>query len=269
VLGSFPYPCWLDRDGQGYLQPLKRKPVQFAGPAVIYPINRVAATPLDRFTVVDVVRETLGVGPCQYILDVEGQGSQYRGMATCHARDTLRRIYGAGQQKQKTAEVERALTDVLVFVRHIRARIEDYVRFGHETLDYLKTQRRLHPELAGLIDELEKLAARIDAHVEARRDEIRTPAYVAALTDKFRAELMDAEGPEAVAGCKKITQAIVVVGSTQDELVGECRMAVKVLRQRAGLALATDPRAADLANEIRRRTQQILRNPTNHEAARH
>ena len=41
---------------------------------MIYPINRCRETPLEEFTVVDVVRATLGVGPCEYILDVEGQG---------------------------------------------------------------------------------------------------------------------------------------------------------------------------------------------------
>src|SRR5437660_861577 len=72
VLGTFPYPCWINKDGQASLQPLKSK-VRWAGPAVIYPLGRTSATPLDSFTVVDIVRATLGVGPCEYILDLEGQ----------------------------------------------------------------------------------------------------------------------------------------------------------------------------------------------------
>jgi hypothetical protein len=46
-------------------------------------------------------------------------------------------------------------------------------------------------------------------------------------------------------------------------------MAVKMVRQRAGLAMAVDPRAAELAKEIRQRAQEVLRSPAGHEGARH
>jgi hypothetical protein len=44
---------------------------------------------------------------------------------------------------------------------------------------------------------------------------------------------------------------------------------VKVLRQKAALAMAVDPRTAAVAGEIRSRTQAMLRNPTGYEAPRH
>ena len=69
--------------------------------------------------------------------------------------------------------------------------------------------------------------------------------------------------------CKRITAALVDIGGNQDELVGECRMVVKILRQQAALAMAADPRAAQIGREVRRRTQQMLRNPTSYEAPRH
>jgi hypothetical protein len=39
---------------------------------IIYPLGRVTATPLNVFTPIDLMRETLGQGPCEYILDVAG-----------------------------------------------------------------------------------------------------------------------------------------------------------------------------------------------------
>jgi hypothetical protein len=268
VLGSFAYPCWIDQGGRGHLQPLKRTPVTFDGPTLIYPINRIKPTPLDRFTVVDVMRATLGVGPCEYVLDVEGQGTSMKGRATCATRDLLNGIYAARQQKLKRAEIEKGLVDVLVFVRHIRGRIEDYVTFGHQILAYLQQQKAAHPELAESLGEMETLTRAIDRAVAARREKIKTPAYVAELTEKFRTTLVDYEGDDALARCKAITAAIVDVGGNQDELVGECRLAVRVLRQRAGSALAADPRTAELSQEIRRQTQVILRNATHYEAPR-
>ncbi|OHB83449.1 MAG: hypothetical protein A2V98_05670 [Planctomycetes bacterium RBG_16_64_12] len=268
VLGRFLYPCWVDQHGQGHLQPFASR-MRFEGPALIYPINRVPQTPLTALCVVDVVRATLGVGPCEYILDVEGQGTAMKGRATCANRDTLDPIYAAGRQKEERATIEESLTEVLIFVEHIRSRIDAYVDFGHQTLAYLDAQKKAHPELSDFLAEMESLTRAIDERFDARKDKIQTSQYVAGLTEKFRATLLDYEGPDALEKCKEITGAIVVVGGNQDELVGECRMAVKVLRQRAGLAMAADPRAAEIATEIRRRTQQILRAPTSYEAPRH
>jgi hypothetical protein len=268
VYGFFEYPCWLDREARGFLQPLK-KPVRFAGPAVIYPINRVRTTPLDQFTVVDVVRATLGVGPCEYILDVEGQGATRKGRATCATRDALKAIYAARQQRQRRAEIETILDEVVQFVTHIRNRIDQYVRFGHDLQKYLDEQQRAHPEWAASLEQLQSATRAIDTAFEKRRANIRTPQYVVDLTSDFRKTLLDNEGDDALPRCTKITEAIVVVGGNQDELVGECRNAVKVLRQRAGLIMAQQPEAAAIAKTIRDRTQQVLRNAASYEAPRH
>jgi hypothetical protein len=87
--------------------------------------------------------------------------------------------------------------------------------------------------------------------------------------ERFRQTMLDYEGPDAFQKCRQLTEALVEIGGNQDELVGECRWAVKVLRQRAALAAAQDPRLAQVAAEIRRRSQEVLRNPAGHEGARH
>ncbi len=268
VLGRFQYPCWVDNSGRGYLQPLAKK-MRFQGPAVIYPINRLSATPIDTFTIVDIVRATLGVGPCEYILDVEGQQKRSQGIATCTARSKLNDIYNRRLQKQKRAEVEKALVDVLAFVQHIRVRIEDYVDFGHEMVDYLAEQETEHPELAQPLSELETLVRQIDSYVANRKSAIGTPAQAVQLVAEFRTTLVDYEGDDAAEKCQAFGKAITRIGGGQDELVGECRMAVKILRQRAGLIMAVDPPMADICREIRLRTREALRNPTSYEAPRH
>ena len=269
VLGSFPYPCWIDRGGRGHLQPLRRG-LRFEGPAVVYPIGRAGTrTPLDAFTVVDVVRATLGVGPCEYVLDVEGQRSRSHGRATCSTRDTLNPIYKAGRQRAQGAKIDQTLKEVIVFIRFIRGRIEQYVAFGHEIRGYFDEQRKAHPELTRQLDELDALARRIDARFAARQDKIKTPAYAEKLTDEFRRTLMNYEGPDAYPKCRRFTTAWVEIGSNQDELVGECRWAVKMLRQRAALLAATEPRLSAVAREIRRRSQRVLRSPAGHEGASH
>ena len=269
VLGSFLYPVWSDPDGRGYLQPLKHDRVAFRGPAVIYPVNRTEGTPLEAYTVIDLVRNTLGAGPCEYLLDLEGNKAEYKGRATCSSRDTLKRIYAAGEQKAKRAEVDKILNDALLFVKHIRGRITRYVEFGRRMREVLAAQKKAHPELKDGIGELEKIAEEIDARFSAREDKMKTPDHVAEMNEKFRREVLDYEGPDAVDRCMKYALALVVIGDNQDELSGECRWVVKALRQKAGLLMAADPRMAPIAAEIRAKTQEVLKNPAGHEGSRH
>jgi hypothetical protein len=269
VLGEFNYPCWLEQDGAAWLEPLASRALRFEGPALVYPLNRAPATALGTFTVVDVLRNTLGVGPCEYVLDVEGQQSHYKGRATCSVRDTLNPIYSGHEQKQRRAEIERTLEELMVFIRHIRGRIEGYVTFGHETLGYLAEQKRAHPELAGPLDQLEALTRVIDARLAARKTEIQTPDEAAKMVEEFKKTVLDYDGEDAPAKCRRFTEAWVVIGGNQDELAGECRWATKMLRQKAGLLTAADARMADIGRELRRRSQIVLRNPAGHEGARH
>lgn len=267
-LGGYAYPCWFDKKGKAFLQPLKEKLV-FDGPAVIYPINRTAQTPLDRFTVTDIVRGTLGVGPCQYILDVEGQDLAFQGRPTCDVRDTLNPIYENGEQAEKTADISKALDDVLQFIRLIRGRIEQYGQFSEEMKAYLTEQRAAHPELATFFDEMDAANGNITGSIERRRPGMKTPEYAQGLVDEFRTTLIGYQGADALDRCKKLTAGFVDIGNNQDELVAECRRDVKLLRQRAALAMAQDPRTMEVVKEIRARTQAMLRDPVNYEAARH
>jgi hypothetical protein len=291
VLGRVQYPCWSDNDRQGFLQPLKHKRLTFDGPVLIYPITRLAQTPVTSYTPVDIVRNTLGVGPCQYLLDVEGQKQEHVGRATCHVRTLLGEVYGSGQQKAKRKEIESYLGDALDFVTHIRKRILAYVAFGKDLRSYLAAQRSAHPELKEALDGLEALAREIDERVEPRleailrhptlkqiaaqvaelKEEPTPPKLAAQLNRAFIAEgLLAYTGPDWQARLKKeYTDPLTTIGGQQDEMVGECRWVVKALRQKAGIVMATDPRMAPIAAEIRTRTQKMLRGGAAYEGARH
>jgi len=290
VLGRVQYPCWTDRERKGFLQPLENKKLLFDGPVLLYPLNRLAETPVEGYTPVDVVRSTLGVGPCQYILDVEGQKQEHVGRATCHVRTLLNETYGAGQQKAKHADIEHYLGDALDFVTHIRNRILAYVEFGQELRKYLAVQAETQPELKDAAASLDAIAREIDVRVDARLEAIRknpklqpiaaelaerkeepTPPLLAAqLNRDFSKTLLDYEGADWKERLKKeYTDPLTAIGGEQDEMVGECRWVVKALRQKAALLMALEPKVAPLAAEIRARTQKILRGGAAYEGARH
>jgi hypothetical protein len=291
VLGQVQYPCWSDPERRGYIQPLDNKRLKFDGAVLIYPLTRLAETPIESYTPVDIVRNTLGVGPCQYLLDVEGQKQEHVGRATCHVRTLLDEVYTAGHQKAKQKEIENYLGDALDFVTHIRKRILAYVAFGHELRRYLDRRRNERPELAEALDDLTLLTGQIDervknrseamlgyislkevmAKVVERKEEPTPPALAAQLNRDFIAKgLLGYEGKDWKEKIKKeYTDPLTQIGGQQDEMVGECRWVVKALRQKAGILMATDPRMAPIAAEIRVRTQKMLRGGAAYEGARH
>lgn len=275
VLGFFPYPAWSDPERKGYLQPLEVTTrtkfvslLTYQGPVIVYPLNRLKETPPEAYTIVDVARNALGMGPCEYILDVENQKQEYKGQATCPTRDALIAIYEKGQQKGKRIEVEKHLQDALDFVKHIRGRIALYIEFGCKIRESLAAAKKAHPELQDPIGELEKIAEEMDARFAEREERIKSPAHVEAMNADFRKNVLDADGPAAVEGCKKYADDLVRIGGNQDKLVSECRWVARTLRQRAGLLMAVDPRTDSVCQEVRARAQEVLRNPSMHERAR-
>jgi hypothetical protein len=202
----------------------------------------------------------------------------------------LGEVYGAGQQKARHADVDHYLNDALDFVTHIRNRILAYVEFGKEIKTYLDGQKGSHPELREPLDSLVALAGEIDERVSSRMEQLRvhkmiqavlartqeakiepTPPHLAAeLNREFRASLLDYDAADWKDRIKKeYTDPLTAIGGAQDEMVGECRWVVKALRQKAGILLATDPRMATIASELRSRTQKMLRGGAAYEGGRH
>jgi hypothetical protein len=271
AVGGMLHPAWVEASGDGFVQPFNdkgRMELTFVGPAVLYPINRLPQTPPSTFTVVDLVRNTLGVGPCEYLLDVEGQKQELKGRATCSVEVEVNAIFERGEQKGRHADLERLLAQGEAFVAHIRGRIQAYVDFGLRVRALLAEQKKAKPELADALAPLEKLLGEIDRAVEARKEKIRTPAEHAAHFAEFRKSLLAAEGVEAAARVKAWTAALVEIGGSQDELVAQCRWVVKNVRQKAGLLRLEDPRTAAVAGDVRARAQEVLRNPSVHESTR-
>jgi hypothetical protein len=240
-----------------------------SGPGLLYPINRVKATPAEQFTALDVMRSTLGVGPCEYILDVVGQKENFKGNYTCATRDKLIEIYDKGEQKSKRDEIEKLLGEALEFVKHIRGRIEVYVAWGKELRAFIAEKKKTNPEAAGFLAEMDAIAAQIDERLGERHERIKAPTDVMALNDDFRKNVRDYDGADLKDRLKKYTDDLTRIGGNQDKLVMECRWIVKALRQKAGLGMALDPKVAPLAEEVRVKTQTVLRAPTAHEKAHH
>lgn len=101
---------------------------------VIYPIDRRKATPLDVFLLTDLMRETLGVGPCQYVLDAEGLGSAQAATVESVTAWIEKQL----ERKPARRQAEDIADRLAAMVRHVEAqqdRIEEYRRFARRVVE--------------------------------------------------------------------------------------------------------------------------------------
>jgi hypothetical protein len=181
----------------------------------------------------------------------------------------LNQMYEAKQQKSRKDDAEGILKQGETFVAHIRGRIHGYADYGHKMLEFLAAKKKEQPAIAPALAPLEKLLGEIDASIASKMDKIKTPEDHAKLFAQFRKELLDNTGADATEKVKQWCEALVDIGGTQDELVAHCRWVVKNVRQKAGLIMVQEPKAAAIATEVRAKAQEVLRAPSAHESARH
>ncbi|MGI6416098.1 MAG: hypothetical protein ACOX1P_10540 [Thermoguttaceae bacterium] len=246
--------CWVDEKGNGFIRP---KNEEYA--VVAYPLDRGRGTPLAAFTVTDLVRATLGVGPCEYILDVKGQRLATPGVYTCAGTALLKKIMEDYDEAKHKAEIDKVFNDMLIFVRRYRGRVEEYIAFRKEMLDYLKQQKAAHPELETFISDMEKITSGLPSRIE--KD---VPDRVARLADEFRATLPSRD-EAAKKAREQINADIRGAGGYQDGIVNGCHKTLNMLRYLAGIEATSNPKAVGVAQEIRLRARKILRNPVAHE----
>jgi len=114
-------------------EPPEKAPVpdDWRGPVILYPIDRSRGTPLTTILPMDVLRSTLGVGPCQYILDAEGLGGDEPAPPDA-VLAWLERLITKRRAARSAEEIEERLDVMLNHLAAARARIDDYAAFGRE-----------------------------------------------------------------------------------------------------------------------------------------
>jgi hypothetical protein len=264
VVGAYDWPCWFDgKPGElkaGIQAAAKFPNGTFAGPFVAYPINRDAETPADQLTITDLMRESLGEGPCEYIMDTAGQGESNKGVFTCAVDAMVPAIFAAGRQKEERVFLDQMLQQTQIFIKAIGDRINGYVDFRTQLLTYLAEQKKAKPELADFIGRLEKQANSM------QKDRVDRSGPVAALVAQIKAEaISDTPRRDIWALTTEEGSGIAAHGGWQDDVVARCRNSAKIIRQIATIEMAINPKSAEVAKEVRKRTQQVLRGALGHE----
>jgi hypothetical protein len=73
------------------------------------------------------------------------------------------------------------------------------------------------------------------------------------------------QAPENVKAYMDLLKAWRAMGGAQDYLVAQCHALTRKLAQEAGYGCVDEPKAVELAQEVRARCKTILRNPDGYE----
>ena len=101
------------------------------GPLLVYAMDRTQATPLTTFTPIDILRGTLGVGPCQYILQTEGLSSDANPTPD-NVMTWIEKQFSRKKEKKAADEIRERLAQMVEHVGQAQARIDKYGRMFAE-----------------------------------------------------------------------------------------------------------------------------------------
>jgi hypothetical protein len=224
-------------------------------PSVLtYPIDRTRATPLTAFCPTDVLRDTLGVGPCQYILQTEGLASETN-PTPANVMDWVEKQFERGKTQEAAQQIRSLLGQMTQHVALAQKKIRRYRQFGHEIL-LLCTAAGEDKAPPGNPDSLGFTAAEVETC-----GDLMPSRFQDAAAGEVSREIIALIGKEnSLAECHKLAERVREIGAAQDKALSDCRMAVRWLRQKARRSLVADAGRAELAREVFARAERMLKN---------
>jgi hypothetical protein len=269
VAGMYNYPLWFNGDAAWYRLGKKVLP---KGESIIYFLEG-KDTPASVLTPVDIMKATLGRQMCDSILDLAGQKLRthhrrgavgIRRACTCGCTEAIEAVFKAGQEIEKKEYIEGAVGDMVFFVTEHVKRLNEYRAFADDMTKFLRATASSQPDLKGYLDGLTDIVQRIGQLYETQKENIKSLEYADELSRKTLA-LLQKKDPKNLPTCLDLGKDWRGMGGAQDGVLAEYHIIVRKLFQEAGYGGLNQPKAVDVAREIRNRCRQCLRNPDGYE----
>ena len=269
VAGMYNYPIWFNGDAAWYHLGKKVLP---KGESIIYFLEG-QNTPASVLTPVEIMKATLGRQACDSILDLAGQklrthhrrgGDGIRRACTCGCTEAIEAVFKTGQEIEKKEYIEGAVGDMVYFVTRHMERLNEYRAFAADMTKFLRTTATTQPELKTYLDSLALIVQQIPDQYEVQKENIKSLEYADELSRKTLA-LLQKKDPKNLPTCLDLGKDWRGMGGAQDGLLAEYHIIVRKLFQEAGSGCVNQPKAVDVAREIRNRCRQCLRNPDGYE----
>lgn len=269
VIGRYDYPVWFSGENTFYRLSKKIPP---KGDSLIYFLER-KGTPVSVSTPVDIMKETLGRQTCEAILDLPGRklrshhrrgGAGIRRAATCGCTEAIQVVFEAGEEVEKKEYVEGAVDDMVYFVRRHVERINEYQDFANNMMEFLNLAGKSNADLKPFIDNMETIVQEILQEYSRQKEIMKTLEYAAELARKTKA-LTQKKAPGNLPAYLDLSKKWREMGGAQDSVIAQVHSITRKLSQEAGYGCVNQPRAVEIAQEIRRRCRRCLRNPDGYE----
>jgi hypothetical protein len=269
VPGSYNYPAWFDGENAFYHLSKKVPP---KGESLIYFLEG-QDTPLSISTPVDIIKATLGRQMSEPMLDAAGQklrthhrrgGDGVHRACTCGCTEAIQAVFEKSQEVTKKDDIKEALGDMNFFVECHVERIEEYRRFAADMIQFLRAKQAALPELKPFLESLEQIVQQIPQEYDVQKENMKSPDHASELTRQTLA-LAGSKSTNNLPAYMDLLKAWRAMGGAQDYVVAQCHMITRKLFQEAGYGCVNDPKAVPVAQEIRARCRQVLRNPDGYE----
>lgn len=269
VIGSYVYPVWFNGENAFYHFGKKILP---RGESIIYFLER-KDTPAWVSTPVDIMKETLGRQTCEPILDVSGRklrthhrrgGEGVRRACTCGCTEAIEVVFEAKEEVEKKEYVSEAVDDMVYFVRRHVERINEYQDFAANMIEFINLTRKSTPDLKPFLDSMESIVQEIIQEYSRQKENIKTLEYVDELSRKTKA-LTQKKDAGNLSNYMALSEKWREMGGAQDNLLAQCHTITRKLFQEAGYGCVNQPKAVEIAEQIRRRCRECLRNPDGYE----
>ncbi len=269
VPGSYSYPVWFNGDEALYRLSKKVPP---SGESLIYFLDG-QDTPPSISTPVDIMKATLGRAACDPILDVAGRklrthhrrgGDGVHRACTCGCTEAIQAFFETHEEVAKKDAIRADLEDMTYFVHRHVERIDEYRKFADETIKFLHGKASAAPELKPYLDSLEQIAGEIPQQYEVQKENMKSFAHADELAQQTLA-LCSKTDTNNLKAYMDLLKAWRAMGGAQDYVLAQCHTITRKLCQEAGYSGVDQPKAAALAEEIRARCRQCLRNADGYE----
>jgi hypothetical protein len=269
VPGSYDYPVWFEGE-QTFYHLSKKVPPK--GESVVYFLEG-QGTPTSISTPADILKETLGRSTADPILDMTGRklrthhrrgGDGVHRACTCGCTEAIQAVFEAGEEVSRKDDIKGDLEDMVYFVHHHVDRINEYRRFADELTRFLQANKTSSPELGAYVDDLQQILQQIPQEYSVQQENMKSFAYADDLVRRTMA-LTDKKDTKNLQAYMELLKEWRGMGGAQDYVLAQCHTITRKLAQEAGYGCANEPKAVALAQEVRARARQCLRNPDGYE----
>ena len=203
-----------------------------------YPLERTSETPMTALTVMDIVRRTLGVGPCQYILAAEGLGGDDPATPDSVAR-WIERLAKRKRAAGQAAAIKKRLDAAVAHAGQCEKRAAAYRAFANRQWDLLLKFDKPPREFLGVLHDI-RFRSRRPAGPSRKEEAL-------AISIEIKAWLPAGGSLDEL---RKLTARLRAVSATLDRDLADGRMCARWVRVECRSILSKNPNSAPAARML-------------------